>query len=82
MEFNKLMVALDLSKMDEKLIPYSAFISQIAGTKKVEFIHVFPSNIPPFANRDNPEIVTLRKCRKQKPPKSNSLKGFSLLLMK
>ena len=45
--FPKVMVALDLSLMDEKIIPYSRFIAQTTSTKKIQFIHVIPQFIVP-----------------------------------
>ena len=41
--FDKAIVALDLSKMDETLISYSTFIAQKGGLKKVGFVHVSPA---------------------------------------
>lgn len=40
--FDRTMVALDLSSMDEKLICYVAKISELLGIKKVYFLHAIP----------------------------------------
>ncbi len=40
--FDRTMVALDLSSMDEKLICYSAKIGELLGVKKVYFLHAIP----------------------------------------
>ncbi len=50
--FKKVIVALDLSLIDEALIRYSRFITDIAGTEVIRFVHF----IPPF---NFPDPITM-----------------------
>lgn len=47
MNYPKMLVALDFSTLDKKLIQYSRFIAEKFGVDSIQFIHVVPFDIPP-----------------------------------
>lgn len=62
MAFSKIMVGLDLSSFDEKLIQYSRFIATKFETKTIDFLHVipaflFPEAIEPISSSVNQQLA-------------------------
>ena len=58
-EINKVLVCLDLTKIDEHLIQYASFISQTLNVDKVTFIHIIQAyDLPDRSGKELPQIET------------------------
>lgn len=76
--FKKLMVALNLDEHDTTLIQYAGFISKMAQSKEVYFVHVSDTfNIPEEIKKVYPEIISPVDEAAKKRMKENVEKHFN-----
>lgn len=82
MNFPKILVALDRSTLDNKLIQYSRFIAKKFGVNSIQFTHVVPFYIAPnlldssFENLIRKDVFLPEKQQKELAKGRSGLAGF------